>query len=211
MYDINFENLKKGRNFGAVFFGVGFFFFCIMIGMMYSIISESGGFEPVIIIHLIFSALPGGFMYMGYSHIKKVKKRIEIVKHLNQYGKLVKGIPYTLEDTGMAVIERSVLKPVINYQLPNGSFKRLDGDAFHDFRERDEDGLVDMLIDENNPDLFYIALEINRYSGNRKEDYYKENGVVIEESVQSSELNQPFNNFYEPSSPENYKPPYDPL
>jgi hypothetical protein len=211
MYDIDFKNLKKGKNFGAIFFGAGFFFFCMMIGMMYSIISESGGFELEIIFILIFFALPGGFMYIGYSHIKNVNKRIKIVKHLNQYGKLVKGIPYKLEYTGMSVNGRSVMKPVVNYQLPNGQLIRLEGDPRHDFKERDEDGLVDMLIDETNPEFYYIDLEINRYSGNRKEDYYKENGVVIEESVQSSELNQPFNNFYEPSSPENYKPPYDPL
>ena len=139
---------------------------------------------------MLFLIIPVIAIYIGFKKVREVNKRINVVKHLNQIGKLVKGIPYTLESTGMSVNDRSVLKPVVNYQLPNGNFVRLEGDPRHDFKERDEDGLVDMLIDEENPELYYIDLEINRYSGNRSEDYYKENGVVIEASVPQSELNQ---------------------
>ena len=132
------------------------------------------------------------------------------MKHLNQYGKLVKGIPYKLETTGMSVNDYPVLKPVVNYQLPNGQFVRLEGDPRHDFKESDSDGLVDMVIDEVNPEWYFIDFEINRYSGNRKSDYYVENGVVVEARVPESELNQHDYNFNKSSS-DDYNSPYKPL
>lgn len=210
MYDIDFKNLKKGIGFGAVFLGIGMLFLIIMLFLLFTLIKEGVFFEEDGLFLILFFILPLTFCFIGFKHIQNIYKRIKIVKHLNEYGKLVKGIPYKLETTGMSVNNYPVLKPVVNYQLPNGQFVRLEGDPRHDFKERDSDGLVDMVIDEVNPEWYFIDFEINRYSGNRKSDYYVENGVVVEARVPESELNQHDYNFNKSSS-DDYNLPYKPL
>lgn len=190
MYDVNFKNLKKGIFFGALFLGVGLLFFIVIILLLFKMVKDGSFIYDDGMILLFVLIMPLVFMIVGFIDIKKVNKRIKVVKHLNEHGTLVKGIPYHLEETNMTVNDTPVLKPVVNYQLPNGDYIRLEGDPRHDFKERDEDGLVDMLIDEENPKLYFIDLEINRYTGNVSSDYYTENGVVVEASVPQSELNQ---------------------
>lgn len=64
--------------------------------------------------HLLF------FMFL-YKNIIKINKRIEIIKELNQKGKLIKGLKYHLEDTGMSVNDVHIKKPVVYYTLPTDS------------------------------------------------------------------------------------------
>lgn len=113
------------------------------------------------------------FFLIGLFGILSKNKRIKVILDLNNKGKLVKNLPYRLERTGTVVNNRPVLRPVIDYKLPNGSLVTLYGDGRFDFKESDEDGKVDLLIDEQNPSNYYIDFEINRLSGNREEDYFK--------------------------------------
>lgn len=55
-----------------------------------------------------------------------------------------------------------------NYNL--GTQITLYGDSRNDRKLCDEDGLVDLLIDESSPDNYYIDFEINRLSGNLSQD-----------------------------------------
>ena len=61
---------------------------------------------------------------------------------------------------------------VVDYTLSNGENVTLYGDARYDNKLCDDDGMVDLLIDENNQDNYYIDFEINRLSGNLPQDYY---------------------------------------
>ena len=121
----------------------------------------------------LFYLIPLVFILIGFFGLKSNKKRIKSIMDLNNKGKLVKNLPYRLERTGTVINNRPVLRPGVDYKLPNGSIVTLYGDGRYDFKESDEDGMVDIIIDEQNPSNYYIDFEINRLSGNREEDYYK--------------------------------------
>ena len=124
---------------------------------------------------LICMLLPIVFIVMASVNINKVNKRLKIISELNKTGKLVKNLPYHLENSGKEVNEVPIQMPVIEYTLPNGDNVTLYGDARHDRKNRDKDGMVDLVIDENNPQNYFIDFEINRLSGNLPQDYFKEN------------------------------------
>lgn len=121
---------------------------------------------------LLFIILPLAFITIGFVNIRKVNKRLKLIKELNKTGKLVKGLPYNLENTGMAVNGIQIQRPVVEYPLPSGSTITLQGDPRHDQKTADADGLIDVVIDEKDPNNYFIDFEINRLSGNLPTDYY---------------------------------------
>lgn len=125
-------------------------------------------------IMLIYWLIPGLFILSSISSIREINLHIKKIKELNKYGKLVKNLPYRLEKTGMSSNNIPIQRIVIDYILPNGETITLYGDARHDNKLCDDDGKVDLLIDENNLDNYYIDFEINRLSGNLPEDYYSQ-------------------------------------
>lgn len=123
---------------------------------------------------LLALLIPIVFIVIALINIAKANKRINIILELNQTGKLVKNLPYRLEDTGTRVNNIPIQRPVIDYTTPSGIKTTLYGDARHDKKHYDADGKVDLLIDENNPENYYIDFEINRLSGNLPQDYYQQ-------------------------------------
>ena len=118
----------------------------------------------------IFAFTFGG---IGYYYLFKTYKKIRDIKYLNYNGTLVKKLPYSFEDTNMSVNGYNIRKLIVEYRLPNGTVVKLAGDGRFDHKECDEDGLVDILIDLNDPSKFFIDFEINRLSGNLDSDFYK--------------------------------------
>lgn len=137
---------------------------------------------------LIFMIIPILFIVVSVIQIKKVNKRLKVIEELNQKGKLVKNLPYRLEDTGMRVNDIPIHRPVIDYILPSGSSVVLYGDPRHDGKSFDADGMVDLVIDENNPKNYYIDFEINRLSGNLPQDY--SNQSQENQTIQNQQLVQ---------------------
>ncbi len=136
---------------------------------------------------LIALILPISFLLVAVINMKKINKRLEKIEELNQRGKLIKGLPYRLENTGMVVNNVPVQRPVVEYTLASGSTIPLYGDPRHDRKYSDADGLVDVVIDENNPDNYFIDFEINRLTGNQASDYYKgltQPGVQAQQAAQ---------------------------
>ena len=133
---------------------------------------------------LIFTILPLMFIVVAIININKVIKRIKLINELNKKGKLVKNLRYHLENTNMAENGIPIQRPVVNYILPSGATVVLYGDPRHDKKTADEDGMVDLVIDENNPENYFIDFEINRISGNLPTDYYTPN----EDSSQGSQF-----------------------
>lgn len=125
-------------------------------------------------ITLLFLILPIIFILVAVINIRKVNKRVKAILELNRKGKLIKNLPYRLENTGMVVNNVPIQRPVIDYTLPTGTTITLYGDARHDKKHFDADHMVDLLIDESNPDNYYIDFEINRLSGNLPQDYYQQ-------------------------------------
>ncbi len=166
MYDIDCKNIWKGLGFYMIFFIVGIAFLFPIL-MVPADDGEAGLFI------LMFLILPVVFILIGGINIIKVFKRVKQVKRLNQVGVLYKNIPYTLASTGMSVNDVPILKPVVKFKLPNGEFVTLSGDARHDRKDRDSDGYIDLVLDPDNYDNYFLDYDINRLGGNRKEDYYK--------------------------------------
>lgn len=122
-------------------------------------------------IFLPFMLIPIICIAVSVINFRKINKRVKIIEKLNQKGKLIKNLPYRLEDTGMRINGAAIHRPVVDYVLPSGSTVVLYGDPRHDGRSFDADGMVDLVIDENNPENYYIDFEINRLSGNLPQDY----------------------------------------
>jgi len=255
MYDINIENVKRGKKFFFIFILAGIFFSILFLGMfVFNIIklnsfdsivlstrvdlnphiSDSGGtvYSPIYYyevngnnyscrtdlfssikpseenqkiyydsldpsncmseyskltnyLTLTFLFLPLSFIVFALINIKKIDKRIKIINELNKKGKLVKNLPYRLENTGMTLNNRRIKRLVVDYKLSTGTVITLYGDARHDRKHYDEDGMVDLLIDESNPENFYIDFEINRLTGNLSQDYYQQNQIDLNDSYQN--------------------------
>jgi len=118
--------------------------------------------------------LPILFIVIAVINILKINKRVKKILELNQKGKLVKNLPYRLENTGTVINGVPIQRPVIDYTLSSGTTVTLYGDPRSDKKLYDEDGVVDLLIDESNPDYYYIDFEINRLSGNLPQDYFQQ-------------------------------------
>lgn len=121
---------------------------------------------------LLFVILPLGAIVSSIINFRKINKRLDVIKRLNQTGKLVKNLPYHLVDTGIIVNNRNIKKIVVDYTLPSGSIVKLSSDFRYDNKTSDSDGLVDLVIDEKDCSNYFIDFEINRITGNLKEDYY---------------------------------------
>ena len=121
---------------------------------------------------IIAMLLPLLSVIIAVVNMRKISKRIKKIEELNQIGKLVKNLPYRLENSNMSVNDVPIQKPVVDYVLPSGSVITLYGDSRHDGKYSDADGMVDLVIDESNPDNYFIDFEINRLSGNLPTDFY---------------------------------------
>lgn len=62
---------------------------------------------------LICMLLPIVFIVMASVNINKVNKRLKVISELNKNGKLVKNLPYHLENSGREVNEVPIQMPVI--------------------------------------------------------------------------------------------------
>ena len=122
---------------------------------------------------ILFGSIGGLIAVIGIKKMINAHKRVKIVKYLNQNGQLIKNLPYYMEDTGVSVNDRRIQRPVVDYRLPSGSVIQLRGDGRYDHKYRDADGFVDLLIDPNDFNNYFIDFEINRIGGNLDSDYYK--------------------------------------
>ncbi|MEG1142776.1 MAG: hypothetical protein RSE41_10120 [Clostridia bacterium] len=127
------------------------------------------------VVLLVFMIMPVILIVIAVVNMRKISKRVRLINDLNQKGKLIKNLQYRLENTNISVNNAQIQRIVVDYTLPSGSNITLCGDPRHDRRLSDTDGMVDLVIDENNPDNYFIDFEINRINGNLPTDYYNSN------------------------------------
>lgn len=140
---------------------------------------------------LLLLLIPIIALVIGIMNTLKINKRIKQINALNSNGKLVKNLPFYLEDTGMSVNNVTIQRPVVDYILPSGERVKLKGDPRHDQKLSDADGMVDLVIDETNPSNYFIDYEINRLSGNLPTDYYNQpTQNTLNNNVQTVQNNQ---------------------
>lgn len=113
------------------------------------------------IIMMLFCLLPLIIMLVALYQMYKLHKHIKNIKYLIQHGTLFKNLPYTLVPTNLYFNHVPILAPAVDFTLPSGFTVSLVGDPRHDGRHYDKDGLVDLLIDLDNPENYYIDFEIN--------------------------------------------------
>lgn len=126
-----------------------------------------------IIVLLIISSAPLILTIVSVINMIKLINRIRMAKWLNENGKLIKDLPYKLKRTGIEIYGKRMRKPVISYSLPDGKVLELEGDLRYDCKLSGDDEFADLVIDENNPNNFFIDYDINRLTGNLPTDYYK--------------------------------------
>ena len=108
-------------------------------------------------------------MGCGVFMLVKTNGSLKKAKELANNGKLIKNMPYRLEGSNTYINGRNVQKIVVDYIMPNGTIKTCVGDPRYDLKTGDEDGLVDLLIDPNNPDNYYLDFDIQYKEGDKIE------------------------------------------
>lgn len=106
--------------------------------------------------------LPILFMVVGSGIMLKVRKNIKKMQNLALNGQLIKNLQYTMEPTNISINEREIYAIAVDYTLPSGSIIHLVGDPRYDAKQADTDGLVDLLIDPSDPNIYYIDFNIQR-------------------------------------------------
>lgn len=101
------------------------------------------------------------FILVGFIQVTKCIKQIKKIKDLNLHGKLIKNLPYELVNSNYSINNRNIRAIKVIYKLPNGVETELIGNPRFDGKMTDEDGFVDLLIDEQNPENYYIDFNIN--------------------------------------------------
>lgn len=136
------------------------------------------------------------FIVVAIINMVKVNKRVNKIKELNNRGKLVKNLPYRLEPSGIIVNDVEIQRPVVDYTLPSGSTVTLYGDPRMDKKMADADGMVDIVIDENDISNYFIDFEINRLTGNLPTDYFNKptNNVTQSNNIYQNNTQNTFNN-----------------
>lgn len=119
----------------------------------------------------------------------KINKRVKKINILNKKGRLVKNLPYRLEKTKMVINNVPILRPVVNYPLSSGTIITLYGDYRYDGKTNGDNGMIDLVIDEKDPNNYFMDYSINRIGGNLVTDYYN--------SEQKFDINQ---DVYNPSN-----------
>ena len=108
---------------------------------------------------------------MFYYQINTMIKDYKKLKYLNENGKLVKGLVYTIT-THKNYSNGINHKINITYVSKEHGELKLVG--YRNKEADDNDSYADIIIDEKDPKNYIIKFEINRKEGNRKEDYYDE-------------------------------------
>ena len=165
LYDVNLKNVRKSYTLPLTGFIIGI----IMLIPIVVLIILFAGEGSEIFLALI---LPGAFIIAGSKGTYDAWKHIHMVKKLSYTGKLIKNVPYFLVPADVNDSQGNEISSPVAKIVLNGKTLNLKGDPRFDHKESDKDQLVDILIDEENPQNYFIDFEINRISGNLPEDYY---------------------------------------
>jgi hypothetical protein len=128
-------------------------------------------------ITLLFSLIPLVFMGVGVYNLIKIGKRIKEINKLNQSGKLIKGLEFSMQQTGVRIGKNNLCVPVVNYEVSPTQSIKLTGDPRYDFIDTSSIQTIDLIIDESNPKNCFMDFNINRISGNLESDYYKKDNI----------------------------------
>lgn len=110
------------------------------------------------IIIFFIGAIFAGF---GFHQIKISVRQIKKMKKLASDGMLIRNLEYRMVPSNYSVNDRPVMAIAVDYELPSGSVVTLVGEPRFDGKNMDEDGYVDLLIDLDDPNNYYIDFNIS--------------------------------------------------
>ena len=111
-------------------------------------------------VHIFVMLFASIFPTIGICGIVSTYKKVQKLKYLEENGTLIRGLPYRMVESETRINGEVLPAILVEYTLPSGETVELLGDARYDFRTRDTDGLVDLLIDLNNPSNYHIDFDI---------------------------------------------------
>lgn len=176
MYEVNTSSLDKCKNDNkGKIIGIIVFIIILLVPTIFVIKQE--GFSYYVYIGLVVIPIYLFiFIYSLIKNITKVKKKYKDIEYLKNNGKLIKKVPYVLKRSnvkrGNPTKRLKII--VMHYTLPTGITLTLESEPRDDSFTIPKEGFADLLIDEDNPDRYFIDMNINRIGGNKEEDFYKE-------------------------------------
>lgn len=100
--------------------------------------------------------LLGISIYVKKQHKALIKK----IDYLKQHGTLIKGLDYKVKNSNIEVNGNNVPILVVTYESKSGKTMSLESEPKYNGILNNEDGTVDLLIDENDYSNYYIDFEI---------------------------------------------------
>lgn len=163
MYKINYKNIV------GMF---AFFIFFLLLGLSLVVFIYSYHLFNTFLGYFIIASIGLVLMLYGVINLIKCIKIVKNTRYLCKHGKLVKNIPYYSETTNISINNKVVRRLVVDYEFTNGNKIALCTGLRYDVNTYDSEGLIDLIIDEENPTKFLIDSNINRKGGNLPTDYY---------------------------------------
>ena len=172
-YHVNLKNFKLEKKnslpgyFVALFMLVfGLMFLSVFIGVPFQEADESGFFKYVwIIFTIIFGIALLKNIYGIYKQSKDVSKKpkenINKIKELSKHGMLIKNLKYKIIPVkNMINGHKTVYKIQIIYEIEKGKTKCFESEPKYLTALGRDDGTVDLLIDPNDYNNYFIDFEI---------------------------------------------------
>lgn len=162
MYKIDRTNLKKERRIWLVLF---FVFFIILIIVSKSLLNHYIQYNDKDSFYfIIFFFLPSlGFpMFIGFwMGIIKYRMTMNLYDYLEKNGKLEKNVKYEVVTFHSGI--DSTDKIVVYYELEDGTLVKLERYPPIDLNWNSRNGVIDLLIDINNPKKYVLEFDIKEY------------------------------------------------
>jgi len=122
--------------------------------------TESNDLLIILCVMFSFGAL------IPISNHLKTRKRIKQISIAKERGKLIKGLDYKIGESSHQ-INSKVYKPIIVQYEINGDLREFESDIIHEVGEFDKYDKADLLIDESNPDNYYVGFNIDANENKR--------------------------------------------
>lgn len=177
MYKVNtksYDKLKKETILATIIVIIMAIVFAVSI---FNTIKKDGFNKEISLFIAIFPLIFVLAIYGSIKNIIDINKKCKDIEYLKNNGKLIKRIPYVLKKSMVKRGDpkgRKLRAIVLHYTLPNGITLTLESEPKDDTFTIPKEGYADLLIDENDPSRYFIDTNIDRISGNKEEDFYKE-------------------------------------
>ncbi len=120
----------------------------------------------------IFIGISGFILAIGLYFLVKNFRIKNRFKSLSTKGKLIKGLPYTVKTTNSYLNGHQGEKIIVTYTTPSGETKEFVGKTRYDLDNIENTDVVDLLVDPDNYNNYYIDFDI-QYTEDAPVEFYQ--------------------------------------